>query len=201
MLKTIIAAAATSTIALASGAAAHHHELDADYVIGAAALALPSAMEATTTIRHEAADGTHTVVQEGSNDLVCTVSSVDSGELANRLSVWCVPESVVAMNGTMDTIREAADSREDFFARVNAAVESGELVVPERGLVGYAYRAGGDSWGVDLTEVDGSGWQIVMTPFATGVELGLPEEAEGTMPWVMASGTPFSHIMVYGSSE
>jgi hypothetical protein len=45
---------------------------------------------------------------------------------------------------------------------------------------------------------DAQTWQLIFVPFSTGEELGLPSEAEGSMPWVMAAGSPFAHILVYG---
>lgn len=39
-------------------------------------------------------------------------------------------------------------------------------------------------------------WQSVHFPFRTAAEVGLPTEQEGPMPFVMASGTWRSHVMI-----
>jgi len=46
-------------------------------------------------------------------------------------------------------------------------------------------------------------WQSVHFPYKTAAEIGLPEEGQvtGTMPYVMASGTYWSHVMIEHENE
>jgi hypothetical protein len=39
-------------------------------------------------------------------------------------------------------------------------------------------------------------WQSIHFPFRTAAEVGLPLTREGVMPFVMASGTWWSHVMI-----
>ncbi|WP_271078661.1 hypothetical protein [Aurantiacibacter sp. MUD61] len=101
----------------------------------------------------------------------------------------------------MDEMRSSTSSREEFMAAVSSAIEDGTLTPPAAGTTGYLWRGAADTWGLAPEALEGEGWQIVFTPFATGSDLNLLEEPDGTMPWVMAGGTPFAHIMVFGSAE
>jgi hypothetical protein len=46
-----------------------------------------------------------------------------------------------------------------------------------------------------------NGWQSVHFPFRTASELGLPIAPEGVMPYVMDSGTWWSHVMIVHRPE
>ncbi len=172
-----------------------------DYAVAAAQLALPAALEDSVTVISVDAEGTETLVRQGSSDISCRVSKGDDDGAANRLSVWCVPSAMRAMYVRGREIRETGVSREEGIAQLRAEMESGELDVSSLPQVGYAYRGAADTYGKDVASIEGTSWQIVAVPFATGETLGVIEEPEGSMPWVMASGTPWAHIMVSGASD
>jgi hypothetical protein len=39
-------------------------------------------------------------------------------------------------------------------------------------------------------------WQSIHFPYRTAAELGLPTDSENAMPFVMASGTWWAHVMI-----
>lgn len=190
----------TALVALAaSQASADHHA--ADYAVAAAELALPSALEDGATVITVDADGAETVVRQGSSSISCRISSRDDDEAENRLNVWCVPDAMSAIAARGREIRASGASREEGMAQLRAEMESGALDTSAFPQVGYAYRGAADTYGKDVSGIEGESWQIIVVPFATGASLGVSEEPEGSMPWIMASGTPFAHIMVSGASD
>lgn len=197
MKYAIFAAASVGLLALPATADDH----DASYAVKAAALALPAAFEGTARVVSVAGDGSETVAQEGSAPMTCEVSKRSEDDGANRLDVWCMPHSMRPLLARIDELRNAGIPREEGMKLLKAEYESGELGLPAQPGVGYAFRGAEGSYGKPPAEIEGSGWQLVFVPFATGDTLGLIETSEGSMPWLMGSGTPFAHIMVFGSSD
>lgn len=197
MKKTFLGSAMI-VLAASSAAADHHAE---DYAVAAAKLALPTAFQDSATVVSVAADGTETVVREGTSSLTCSVSSRDDDNATNRLAVWCVPGPMRAVMDRARELRESGASREDGMAQLRSEVESGAVGGSSFPAVGYAFRGAADTYGKDVTEIEGESWQLIGVPFATGESIGVIEEPEGSMPWIMASGTPFAHIMVSGATD
>ena len=197
-MKYFVIGSAAVALGLSPSAADDHKE---DYAVSAAALALPAALEDSATVIAVDADGVESVVREGTSDISCRVSSRDDDSASNRLNVWCVPSAMRAMVVRGREIREAGVSREDGMAQMRAEMESGDLDVSALPQVGYAFRGEADTFGADVASIEGTNWQIVAVPFATGETLGVIEEPEGSMPWIMAPGTPWAHIMISGASD
>ena len=83
---------------------------------------------------------------------------------------------------------------------IDTEVKSGKLVLPKGPVAGYrmlgpasAYTTATHSAGPAIAS-----WQSIHFPYRTAAEIGLPEE--GTVPreqpYVMSSGTVWSHVMI-----
>ena len=197
-MKYILFGSALGALAASQVSADHN---STNYAVAAAELALPAALEDNATIISVDADGAETVVREGSSGISCRISNRDDDDASNRLNVWCVPDAMTALVARGRELRQSGVPREEAMAKMRAETESGELDVSSFPQVGYAFRGAADTFGKDVTTVEGESWQIIVVPFATGESLGVSEEPEGSMPWGMASGTPFAHIMVSGASD
>ncbi|WP_150124978.1 hypothetical protein [Tsuneonella mangrovi] len=168
----------------------------------AVAMALPETLVSQATVELTQADGTTTTVQQGSGELTCTVSSSDRRGIKNRLLVICPPESVNELRPQLKAIKDKSADEDAYRAAVAAAVKDGTIKLPKPGTTGYGFMGGADSWGKDPAQLkDAVSWQYVLEPMMTGADLGLPEKRDGTMPWLMASGRPFAHIMLSGKPE
>jgi hypothetical protein len=91
-------------------------------------------------------------------------------------------------------------------AHMQEAIESGELVLPDHPTA--AYRMWGPAsayhWDTGEIEPEMAKWQMIMVPFATAEELGLPTTREhseaglpGIMPFMVGSGTWAAHISMH----
>jgi hypothetical protein len=83
-------------------------------------------------------------------------------------------------------------------------IGQGTLHAPAHATAGYRLLGAADSYD-PATGVATKGmrfWQSIHMPFRTAQELGLPDESElpngrkATMPFVMASGTWWAHVMI-----
>jgi hypothetical protein len=89
--------------------------------------------------------------------------------------------------------------------RIDAEMKAGTLKVPTHPAAGYRVLGGRDAYdpatGVATPRLDI--WQSIHVPFATAKQLGFPDEstvskAQGReIPYVMASGTGWAHVMIY----
>jgi hypothetical protein len=86
---------------------------------------------------------------------------------------------------------------------MNAAVRAREIGLPDAPSAGY--RMLGPMSAYDpVTRRAGPtilAWQSLHMPFRTGAELGMTETQRGTMPFVMSSGTWWSHLMIVHDSR
>jgi len=88
--------------------------------------------------------------------------------------------------------------------RVDAEMKAGTLRVPAHPAVGYRVLGGPDAYnpatGVATERLDV--WQSIHVPFATAEQLRLPDESTMSdaqvtaVPFVMASGTGWAHVMI-----
>jgi len=171
---------------------------DADYQIAAAEMALPTALkEKAGVFGHvDSVDDEMQELRSGDDLLVCRVGRIE-GE---RLNVFCLPESMQPLMKRFRELRDGGMEFDEATETLQAEIKDGQLATPPSLAIGYAYRGADGSYGQNLDEVKqhASRWQLVMTPFATAEKLNLPDKPEGSMPWLMAAGTGFAHIMVYG---
>ena len=140
--------------------------------IAAAVLPLPEVMRDHATVFGYARDLSLVTLRQGSNGIVCTAFRPG----ADEFDVRCYHESF------MPVVRRLRDA---------GAVILGKLQIS-------AYQPATNTVGKEIQS-----WQSVHFPYRTAAEIGLPEEGQvtGTMPYVMASGTFWSHVMIEHENE
>ena len=160
-----------------------------DDQIATATMAAPPAMQADAMVIRLAADGSHSVLREGSNGLVCW----DRSDEPNRsFSVQCTSFE------NMDRIRQnrvwnmSGKTAEEIRAMRDAAEADGTREVSKFGSVYYTLNGeNAESASLHLT---------VAVPFATAESLGLPDQGSYTRAgtWIMEAGLSAAHIMLPG---
>ncbi len=160
-----------------------------DDQIATATMAAPPAMQADAMVIRLAADGSHTVLREGSNGLVCW----DRSDEPNRsFSVQCTSVE------NMDRIRQnrawnmSGKTAEEIRAMRDAAEADGTRAVSKFGSVYYTLNGeNAEAASLHLT---------VAVPFATAESLGLPDQGSYTRAgtWIMEAGLSSAHIMLPG---
>lgn len=165
--------------------------------IAAALLPLPEAMRADAGVRVFTASGAMVPLRPSRNGMMCTVVRPGSDEF----DVRCYAEEFLKV---MDRARELSRAERDTLLaqrRLDEEIRSGRLRLPDHPTAGY--RMLGPIKGYDprtnsvTAEIEK--WQSVHFPYKTAAELHLPTEPNGTMPFVMASGTWWSHVMIVHS--
>ncbi len=161
--------------------------------IAAAVLPLPEALRAGATVRGYDAKLSRVTLREGTNNMVCNGDRPGDAEF----DVRCYERQFQAV---IDRRRElsGAGALSDADARFEAEIKNGGLKLPGHPTAGYrmlgpiaAYDARRQTWTAAIER-----WQSVHFPYETAADIGLPTEREGTTPYVMSSGTWWSHVMI-----
>lgn len=165
--------------------------LDPDLQVRLAVQAAPPGMRDDATVQGWAADGSFTVLREGTNTLVCLAPN----PAAETFEVSCHHEGLepffargreLSSRGVTGTERTETRWRE---------FSAGELPIPYGGI---NYILTGEGFDPATAEIQAPylRW-VIYTPNATAETTGLPERpAEAGAPWLMFPGTPGSHIMI-----
>jgi len=139
--------------------------------IAAAVLPLPEVLRAGAGVRGYDAALRPVTLRETTNGMICTGDRPGDDEF----DVRCYEKSF------------------------RAVIDRGQqLQVPSQPTAGYRMLGpiGGYDFRTRTFTKAIERWQSVHFPYRTAAELGLPEVREGTMPYVMASGTWWSHVMI-----
>jgi hypothetical protein len=162
--------------------------------MAAAVLPLPSVFRAGAGVRGYTSNLVMVTLREGSNGMVCTADRPGD----EVFDVRCYEKDFLKI---IDRWREVAagglsDTAVD--RRLDQEIKDGRLHLPDHPTAGY--RMLGPIRDYDARTNVATGvierWQSIHFPYRTAAELGLPTEQEGTMPFVMASGTWWSHVMI-----
>ena len=89
-------------------------------------------------------------------------------------------------------------------AKVGAEIEAGQPAIPKEPTAGFRCLGPASSYDPTTHSVIGEGqcWESVHFPFRTARDVGFPDMNEVpvsmrvTVPYVMASGTYWSHVMI-----
>jgi hypothetical protein len=162
--------------------------------IAAAVLPLPTSMQAGAGVRGYSPSMKMVTLRAGTNSMMCTADRPGD----EFFDVRCYDRAFLA---AIDQWRElAAGGLDSATAELRFAdqVRTGAIRLPAHPTAGY--RMLGPIGGYDprtgaVTEAIEK-WQSIHFPYRTAAELGLPVVEEGTMPFVMASGTWWAHVMI-----
>lgn len=182
--------------AWASGAAQASTDWTREQQITAAVLPLPKEMRAGAGVVAFSEGTAPITLREGTNGMMCMADLPGDEEFDVRCFQQAFFPVYVKMRetelrGLRGMVRHDA---------VDEEIRSGRLRLPDGPTAGWmmegpisAYDAPTAVAGPEI-EV----WQTVHAPYRTAAQFGLPEEPDGTRPYVMGSGTFFSHVMVAG---
>lgn len=139
------------------------------------------------------ADGSFSLLREGTNDLVCLADD-PAGE---GFSVACYHRSLEPFMARGRELRAAGVTDREEVTRIRyEEAESGELAMPEKPATLYVLRGSGFD-AAEGTVADPYLRWVIYTPWATPESTGLAlnPDAPGA-PWLMFPGTPGAHIMI-----
>lgn len=175
--------------------------LPASQQIAAAVFPLPAVMREHATVLGYAPDLSLVTLRQGSNGMVCTASRPS----ADDFDVRCYHESFMPVIRRLRDLNSQGVKPAEIDRIINAEVKAKKLAIPDHPTAGYrmlgpvsAYQPATNTVGKEIQS-----WQSVHFPYRTAAEIGLPEEGQvtGTMPYVMASGTFWSHVMIEHENE
>jgi len=162
--------------------------------IAAAVLPLPLPLREQATVFGYGPDMTLIVLRAGTNGMVCT--GLRPGD--SQFDVRCYQEKFIPLVRRIAQLRALPDAERRRI--IDEEVKSGKLSLPDGPVAGYrmlgpasAYAAATHSVGPAIAS-----WQSIHFPYRTAAEIGLPDEGTVTrnFPYVMASGTVWSHVMI-----
>lgn len=162
--------------------------------IAAAVLPLPEALRSGAGVRGFSPTMERVTLRAASNSIVCSADR--PGDAA--FDVRCYNAEFLVVIDFSRSLYQGGLSDSAVEARIKAAIDSGRLNMPDQPTAGYrmlgpiaGYDARTNSASADIDK-----WQSVHFPYRCAEEVGFPISEEGTMPYVMASGTWWSHVMI-----
>ena len=147
-------------------------------------------------------DSTHrpVVLRQGSNDMVCM--RVVPGEAA--WDARCYEATMARLIFRAGELVMSGLTIDSLGPRIEAEARAGTLVVPREPAAGYRALGSRDAYDPSTGTVTNRMqiWHVRHVPFATAEAMGLPDEStlsiaeRARTPYVVASGTWWSHVMV-----
>lgn len=161
--------------------------------VAASVLPLPETLRAEAGVRVVAPSGV-SILRPSANGLMCTADRPGD----DVFDVRCYHTEWLAVMDYVRLLRQQGVHDSTLAARLKDAERQGVIRFPDSPTAGY--RMLGPISAFDSTTTTAgeaiNGWQSVHFPFRTATELGLPSMPEGVMPYVMESGTWWSHVMI-----
>jgi hypothetical protein len=168
--------------------------------IGAAVLPLPPQLRANATVVRLNASSQPEVLRQGTNGMVCITDTPND----DWFDVRCYRDTFIPVVYRAFQLGYPVAGE-----KVGAEIEAGKLQVSREPTAGY--RCLGPAAGYDASrnalDARVECWQSIHFPFRTAAEVGFPVEADvpesqqrGT-PYVMGSGTYWSHVMIRHARE
>ena len=162
--------------------------------IAAAVLPLPQSLQAGAGVRGYAADLAVVVLRPGTNSMMCTADRPGD----ERFDVRCYDRSFLAVMDWRRELERAGLDSASLEQRFLEGIRTDAHRLPDHPPAGYrmlgptaAYDPGTRTAGPAIGK-----WQSIHFPYRTAEELGLPTDEENAMPFVMASGTWWAHVMI-----
>jgi hypothetical protein len=169
--------------------------------IAAAVLPLPAPMRDRATVVGYASNLSLVTLRQGSNGMVCTATRPGDDEF----DVRCYHESFMPVVRRLRELYSQGVKQDEVYRTVDAEVKAKKLPLPDHPTAGYRMRGPSSGYigATNTVTKEIASWQSIHFPYKTGTEIGLPEEGEvaRTMPYVMASGTFWCHVMIEHEGE
>lgn len=161
--------------------------------IETATLPLPPQLRDSATIVSMDQEMAVTTLREGDGPMVCIADRPGDDTFDAR----CYHRDFIPYLYRARELYRDGLSRDEAEAKLEAELADGSLVFALTPTAGYrmmgpisSLREDG-SWGEEMRR-----WQSVHFPRATAEQLGLIVDRDGTMPFMMASGRLWSHVMI-----
>lgn len=166
-----------------------------DHATEAAVLPLPTQLRAGATVVRLDSSWKPEVLRNGVNGMVCIADAPND----DRFDVRCYRDTFIPVVYRAFQLGYRVSGE-----KVGAEIQAGKLQLSREPTAGY--RCLGPAAGYDAARnaVDArvECWQSIHFPFRTAAEVGFPDEADvpetqqRSTPYVMSSGTYWSHVMI-----
>jgi hypothetical protein len=180
-------------VALALPAIAQKN-LSPEIQIKTAVLAAPSEKQAGAKVYGYSADGTFTVLRNGTNDYICIADDPKKEDIG----VSCYHADLEPfMERGRSLTKEGKNAKEIFDIREKEAKE-GKLSMPKQSSTLFVLSGTKDNYDIATGNLkNGYLRYVIYIPFATAESTGLPLKPDvAGMPWIMDPGTHRAHIMI-----
>jgi tetratricopeptide (TPR) repeat protein len=175
-------------------------ELTRDQSIAFSVLPLPDTLRAGAGVVAFDAQRHAVTLRQTSNGMIC--ARFVPGE--DAWDARCYHQSFTPLFFRSLELRAEGLKPADITVRMADEIGQGKLHAPAHATAGYRVLGAADSYdpALGVTTNEMRFWQSIHMPFRTAQELGLPDEFElpgkrrATMPFVMASGTWWAHVMI-----
>lgn len=164
--------------------------------IAAALLPLPPNLREGAGVRGYDRDLKLTMLRASKNGIVCT--GLRPGD--EEFDVRCYHESLLPVVDRMRELYRQGREANKIYDLVDAEIRSGKLKLPEAPTAGYRMLGPRNAYNAETNTAGPAieGWHSIHFPYRTAAAMALPEEGTvpRTVPYVMASGTFWSHVMI-----
>ena len=164
--------------------------------IAAAVLPLPDALRAQATVVGYAPDMKLITLRAGTNGMVCIATRPGD----HNFDVRCYQESFMPIINRARELSGQGLHATELNRVIDSEIQSKKLPLPANPVAGYRMLGPISAYSAETNSVNTEikSWQSIHFPYKTAAEIGLPEEGTvpRTFPYVMASGTFWSHVMI-----
>ncbi len=162
--------------------------------IAAAVLPLPTVLRDGAGVRGYDAKGGLVILRPGSNNMICTGDRPGDGEF----DVRCYERQFLQVIDRRRALTRGGLALGATDPRFEREIKAGRLRLPQGPTAGYRMLGPIDGYDPATRTYTAAieRWQSVHFPYRTAEQLGLPVDRESTMPYVMASGTWWAHVMI-----
>lgn len=167
----------------------------ASHTTAAAVLPLPVQLRADATVVRLNSSLEPEVLRRGSNGMVCIADAPND----DRFDVRCYRDTFIPVVYRAFQLGYRVSGE-----KVGAEVQAGKLQLSREPTAGYRCLGPAAGYNASQNSVDArvECWQSIHFPFRTAAEVGFPDEADvpesqqRVTPYVMSSGTYWSHVMI-----
>jgi hypothetical protein len=180
--------------ALGLGGVAHAQTPTRAKQIAAAVLPLPAALRAGAGVVRLDQHGHPEEWRPSRNGMVCLADEPRD----SIFDVRCYHRSFIPLLYRARQLGVAGTPDSVFDATMDREIHGGKLHLPAGPTAGYRMLGpvSGFDWATATASDTIDAWQSIHFPYRTAEDLGLPTAEDGIHPYVMSSGTWWSHVMI-----
>lgn len=162
--------------------------------IAAAVLPLPAALRDDAGVVWLDTRGRPQEWRASRNGMICLADQPGD----SLFDVRCYQASFIPLVYRARQLAAAGTPDSLFDATMDRAIQGGELHLPDGPTAGYRMLGpvSGFDWATGVADDTIDAWQSIHFPYRTAGQLGLPTDEDGIHPFVMSSGTWWSHVMI-----